>query len=493
MAMSRFDIRGMMLVVWLALVPGDVLADSFSSLSTTPGGTVTLSGQALPNSPMSAYFSCVGGCGQTHLGVATADARGRYNLTFRVPSNAKSGGAYVQIGCDKCGNGWRKVAGLNVVAGQAAPPPTLENVDRNIIASYQAAFGRGPDNVELTGWRDQIRGNSRLNDPARLFALHLNYLNTEVSFQVQTAQRALQTAFQSELRASDGLRRQLADPRSPLMRRAIADLLAQQGGGGYRGLVSYLGQPKVRAAYLGEGSSSAGSAGATSILRNMSGTWPIGTMDKSNNFKTQTGCLTIDGNQVSIRHAGRTLQGQLVAQSGCGEGDYYCNAAVWANGRQDARLSYFLPKGNVDRLDVLIQTNDAYYNTGEVGARAKGANNTRCDVPRNVVQPPAPPSPPTSITIGCSKKVNCDAFIGTWSTRAGAMGDDTRGAYSRFVLDVMADGSCTMTTFGTGGGTVGGSRRSGTWTSTDGQKITIFNCGANGSGSIIGGRLVTQD
>lgn len=95
-----------------------VYADTFSPAAAPPGGTVTLSGQARPNSSMSGYFSCNGGCGQTHIGVATVNTQGLYTLTFKIPASAKLGGAFVDIGCDNCGNNWRRVTGLQVQAGE---------------------------------------------------------------------------------------------------------------------------------------------------------------------------------------------------------------------------------------------------------------------------------------------------------------------------------------------------------------------------------------
>ena len=94
----------------------------FSPASARPGDTVTLSGSARPGSAMSVYFYCNSGCGETHVGVANVDRNGRYSLTFRVPSGARPGGAYVQAGCDTCGNGWTAFRGLNIAAQQAPVP-----------------------------------------------------------------------------------------------------------------------------------------------------------------------------------------------------------------------------------------------------------------------------------------------------------------------------------------------------------------------------------
>lgn len=97
------------------------VSGTFSPVLAPAGGTVTLSGQAKPNSSMSGYFSCGSGCGQTHLGVATANAQGQYSLTFKIPAGAKPGSAFVDIGCDNCGNNWRRVTGLQVQAPYRVP------------------------------------------------------------------------------------------------------------------------------------------------------------------------------------------------------------------------------------------------------------------------------------------------------------------------------------------------------------------------------------
>ena len=100
-------------------VPAFPATGAFSLASARPGDVVTLSGAARPGSAMSVYFYCNSGCGETHVGVANVDRNGRYSLTFRVPSGAKPGGAYVQAGCDTCGNGWTAFRGLTVAASQA--------------------------------------------------------------------------------------------------------------------------------------------------------------------------------------------------------------------------------------------------------------------------------------------------------------------------------------------------------------------------------------
>ena len=97
------------------------LADTFSPKGAVQEQTVTLSGTAKPSSSMSGYFYCAAGCGETHIGAVTADKEGNYTLTFKVPAGAPLGAAYVKIGCDKCGNGWREVKGLQIVKPRPGP------------------------------------------------------------------------------------------------------------------------------------------------------------------------------------------------------------------------------------------------------------------------------------------------------------------------------------------------------------------------------------
>lgn len=115
----------------LLLVAGVSSADVFSPNIGLPGATVAVSGQAKPNSFMSAYFYCMRGCGETHVGTVTVNTNGQYDLVFDIPKNAVAGGAYIQIGCDSCGNGWRKVPGL-----------TISQLNSNISFSSQIIAGR---------------------------------------------------------------------------------------------------------------------------------------------------------------------------------------------------------------------------------------------------------------------------------------------------------------------------------------------------------------
>lgn len=124
-------------------------ADSFSPPAAAPGATVTLSGQAKPNSAMSGYFSCAAGCGQTHLGVAQVNAQGEYALTFRIPANAVAGAASVQIGCDTCGNGWRTVGGLQV---QNSAPAEGFSPATAAPGSTVTLSGRAKPNSAMSGY-----------------------------------------------------------------------------------------------------------------------------------------------------------------------------------------------------------------------------------------------------------------------------------------------------------------------------------------------------
>lgn len=152
--------------VALFVVMGLVHADTFSPNTAAPGGTVTLMGQARPNSPMSAYFSCDGGCGQTPVGVATTNAQGQYSLAFRIPANARPGGAFVQIGCDNCGNGWRRVTGLQVAQGAGMQPPPSNALSPN---AKQQALQVGQQlhvsGTNVLAARDQVIRSVAANNP----------------------------------------------------------------------------------------------------------------------------------------------------------------------------------------------------------------------------------------------------------------------------------------------------------------------------------------
>lgn len=139
----------------LISLTSSALADSFSPGTVAPGGSVTLSGQAKPNSAMSGYFSCSNSCGQTHIGVAQVNAQGQYSLTFKIPANANAGEGYVQVGCDTCGNGWRTVRGLQISNAAAQPQPVAapNGICRDpwVTQAIKEVTGRSPNGTGDTG------------------------------------------------------------------------------------------------------------------------------------------------------------------------------------------------------------------------------------------------------------------------------------------------------------------------------------------------------
>jgi hypothetical protein len=125
-------------------------ADAFAPSAVAPGQRVTLSGHAKPGSSMSAYFYCTSAsCGETHVGVTTVDGAGNYALGFSVPPGAKPGPAYVKVGCDTCGNGWRRVDGLAIAMQQPPAPPQQTFApgqcrDSAVTRAITETIGRGP-------------------------------------------------------------------------------------------------------------------------------------------------------------------------------------------------------------------------------------------------------------------------------------------------------------------------------------------------------------
>lgn len=121
----------------------------FNPTSAASGELVTFSGQAAPNTYMSAYLYCEAYCGWPHLGVAPVAPNGSYSLTFRVPSQAKPGRVWVAAGCDACGNSWRWFGPMTLLE-----PRVL--ADRRLFAEamVRLAYGKlagyqpGPDTVE---------------------------------------------------------------------------------------------------------------------------------------------------------------------------------------------------------------------------------------------------------------------------------------------------------------------------------------------------------
>jgi pimeloyl-ACP methyl ester carboxylesterase len=121
---------------------------TFSPTSAAPGQSVTLSGTAQPGTVMSVYLDCSGcSAGGTHVGVAQVAADGTYTLSFQVPAAAMPGPAYVQAGCDTCGNGWSTFNGLTIT-GASTPAPPAQGVASGTFSPTAAAPGQI---VTLTG------------------------------------------------------------------------------------------------------------------------------------------------------------------------------------------------------------------------------------------------------------------------------------------------------------------------------------------------------
>lgn len=112
-----------------------------------------------------------------------------------------------------------------------------------IVNSYWFAFGRRPSNAELGYWMSQAANDRRLASTEALVGNHLSWLRGAPSEQWDTARRALREA----LRDVAGVER------DPVVRNAVVDMMAGREGGGYRGLVAYLGKPGVRQYYVNLG------------------------------------------------------------------------------------------------------------------------------------------------------------------------------------------------------------------------------------------------
>ena len=127
--------------------------DVFQPNVTAPGGTVTLSGKAKPGTIMSGYIYDAT-AKAVHIGVANVGADGSYALRFVVPPTLRPGAAFVQIGCDSCGNGWRRIDGLTIAAAAPAPAP----------APAQASTG-GKRSIQIMDADDPNTWNLRLDPP----------------------------------------------------------------------------------------------------------------------------------------------------------------------------------------------------------------------------------------------------------------------------------------------------------------------------------------
>lgn len=164
----------------------------FSPDSAAPGEWVTLSGKARANSFMSFYFYCDSWCGETHVKVANVAADGSYEHKFQIPSGARSGGAYLLGGCDRCGNGWSRFSGLKIAPKPLASPDRLRLIDQ----SYRRAFGRPPTADETKYWASFPNGDPHVASLTALVTTHLQYLkqNAETTFGADVAQRAFKEA-----------------------------------------------------------------------------------------------------------------------------------------------------------------------------------------------------------------------------------------------------------------------------------------------------------
>ncbi len=116
-----------------------------------PGRSVTLKGQAKPNTFMSFYLY-VGGK-QMHVGTAQVGAQGQYTHSFALPANMSPGMANLTGGCDKCGNGWTTFQ-LKVAAAGARPvaPPDQARYRQMVEAASREWLGRVPNAQELEHW-----------------------------------------------------------------------------------------------------------------------------------------------------------------------------------------------------------------------------------------------------------------------------------------------------------------------------------------------------
>lgn len=158
-------ISGIAVAVIVTATAGAAFASdgAFNPTSAPAGHSVTISGNALPNSSMSAYFYCDAGCGETHVGATGADANGRYSLSFTIPAGAKAGAATVAIGCDTCGNGWIWVKGLLVTpAPEAAPPPAAAPTPSPAPDVTHPHDRTRPQNPGGTGLRLRLDGNTSM-------------------------------------------------------------------------------------------------------------------------------------------------------------------------------------------------------------------------------------------------------------------------------------------------------------------------------------------
>lgn len=128
--------------------------------------------------------------------------------------------------------------------GQIAP---LHRERQAVIGeTYRAALGRDPTPSEMMYWELYPDTPPGVIDARTLFAALRQTLRNSRAERQATARRALDAVFAPQIAAHPALRAYIADAAAAPMRRALADLAAGRGGGGYRGLVAWLSRPEVR-------------------------------------------------------------------------------------------------------------------------------------------------------------------------------------------------------------------------------------------------------
>lgn len=143
-------------VILLCVVPAAQAATiTYAPSPAVPGQSVTLTGQAAPNTFMSFYL------GSTHVGVANVNARGQYRHTFTVPANLRPGAVRLSGGCDKCGNGWQAIQLKLAAAKGRAAAPDPARYKPAVEAAYGKWLGRAPNPQELDYWTKALAGGAR--------------------------------------------------------------------------------------------------------------------------------------------------------------------------------------------------------------------------------------------------------------------------------------------------------------------------------------------
>lgn len=150
---------------------------TFSPATAPPGGTVTLTGKAKPNSTRLAYFACNTGCEPIRISNMVADAQGQYSLTFNIPRDAPPGNGTVLFRlqripqADDMGGRYRRplikldpavgdnwnVSGLQVMPFPALSGATLEQARRQLAPIYKKAIGVDPDENQLNKLNEAVQ------------------------------------------------------------------------------------------------------------------------------------------------------------------------------------------------------------------------------------------------------------------------------------------------------------------------------------------------